>query len=159
MKEREYPFSIKQIEDNSGFLLWQVSSIWEQKQKYALESIHKITHSQYVIMASIYWLTLSGEEVTQISLSQHTKIEPMTVSQLLKVLQKKEYIHRKPHSKDTRAKTVYLTDNGKVLMEKAIVTIEAIDADFFKVLGRKIGKFNQEMLKLIYQNSMIHKSI
>lgn len=152
MKKNDNPFSIEQLEDNSGFLLWQLSSVWQQKQKKALETIHNITHTQYVLLASIYWLTTHDEEVTQISLSTHTKIEPMTVSQVLKVLQKKGYIFRQPHSKDTRAKAVYLTSEGKNLMKDAIVTIEGIDARFFESLGKNINKFNTMMQKLVKYN-------
>jgi len=151
-KNDNIPFSIKQLEDNSGFLLWQISSLWQQKQKKALEANYNITHTQYVLLASIYWLTLHDEEVTQVSLSAHTKIEPMTISQVLKVLQKKEYIYRQPHSKDTRAKAVYLTPQGKKLMKDAIVTIESIDARFFEVLGKNVNKFNSTMQKLIKDN-------
>ncbi len=152
MKKSEYPFSIKYIEDNSGFLLWQVTSLWQQEQKRALEKNHGISHSQYVILASTYWLTLNDEEVTQVTLSQHTKIEPMTVSQILKGLQKRDYIFRQPHSVDTRAKAVYLTPEGKALMKEAIITIEGIDARFFGALGKGINRFNSEMIKLIKSN-------
>ncbi len=151
-KNDNIPFSIKQLEDNSGFLLWQISSLWQQKQKKALEANYDITHTQYVLLASIYWLTLHDEEVTQVSLSAHTKIEPMTISQVLKVLQKREYTYRQPHSKDTRAKAVYLTEQGKDLMKDAIVTIETIDNRFFEVLGKNVNKFNSTMQKLIKNN-------
>lgn len=152
MKKNDNPFSIEQLDDNTGFLLWQISSIWQLKQKKALEANYDITHTQYVLLASIYWLTLHNEEVTQISLSLHTKIEPMTISQVLKALQKKGYIFRQPHSKDTRAKAVYLTEDGKNLMKKAVITIEDIDTRFFEVLGKNVRKFNIQIQKLIKDN-------
>lgn len=152
MKKSYIPFSVKYIEDNSGFLLWQLTSLWQQEQKRALEINFRISHSQYVILASTYWLTLNGEEVTQIGLSQHTKMEPMTVSQILKGLQKSGYIVRQAHSADTRAKSVSLTDEGKDLMKDAIKMIEALDVKFFSVLGKGIKKFNADMMKLIKTN-------
>ena len=152
MKKSYIPFTIKYIEENSGFLLWQVSSIWQQEQKRALEMTFRISHSQYVILASIYWLTLNDEEVTQIGLSQHTKMEPMTVSQILKGLQKVGYISRQAHSADTRAKSVSLTAEGRELMKDAIKLIESIDAKFFSILGKGQKKFNADMVKLIKAN-------
>lgn len=152
MKKSYIPFSIQYIEDDSGFLLWQVSCLWQQEQKRALEINYRISHSQYVILASIYWLTLNDAEVTQIGLSQHTKMEPMTVSQILKGLQKSGHIIRQAHSADTRAKAVFLTDEGKEMMKEAIKTIEAIDAKFFSVLGKGVKKFNDDMMKLVKSN-------
>lgn len=152
--EKSYrPFSIEHIEDNSGFLLWQITSLWQQEQKKVLQNNFDISHSQYVILASTYWLTLNGEEVTQIKLSHHTKMEPMTVSQILKGLQKIGYINRRPHSEDTRAKAVFLTDEGKKLMEKAIKVIEDLDNKFFAILGKGVNKFNADMIRLIKNNS------
>lgn len=152
MKKSYIPFTVEQIEDNSGFLLWQITSLWQQEQKRALEISYRISHSQYVILASTYWLTLNGDEVTQIGLSQHTKMEPMTVSQILKGLQKMDYITRQAHSADTRAKAVSLTLKGKELMKDAIKTIESIDAKFFSVLGKGVKRFNADMMKLIKAN-------
>lgn len=157
MNRKEGPFTIKNIEDNSGFLLWQVTHIWQQQQKKALEINYGISQSQYVILATTYWLTLEESEVTQITLSQHTKIEPMTVSQLLKVLQKKNYIYRKPHSVDTRAKAVYLTKEGEDLMSRAVETIETIDKLFFKSLSISAKKFNSELARIINANSLVPK--
>lgn len=153
MEKNQMPFGIKYIEDNSGFLLWQITSLWQQEQKKILQNEYNISHSQYVILASTYWLTLNDEEVTQIKLSHHTKMEPMTVSQILKGLQKIGYISRRAHSEDTRAKSVFLTAEGKELMKDAIKSIESIDAKFFSALGKGIGKFNTDMIKLIKNNS------
>lgn len=152
MKESQYPFNMKHLEDNPGFLLWKVTGIWQQKQKRELEEKHNISHSQYVILASIFWLRLHEEEVTQVILSHYTKIEPMTVSVILKGLQKTGYIFRQPHPIDTRAKVVYLTEEGKEFITDVITSIEAIDRNFFKALGKGISNFNSELIKLIKIN-------
>ena len=105
-------FSFDRPEESSGFLLWQVTNLWQREIKKALED-YGLTHSQYVLLASIHWLTIHKQEVTQIVLSAHTKIDPMTTSTVLKTLQKKGLIQRQEHLTDTRAKTVGLTDDGK----------------------------------------------
>lgn len=151
MKKENDSLLKKSIDENSGFLLWQVTNMWTLQLRKTLELNHHITHSQYVIMASIYWLGEQNEEVTQILLSQFTKMEPMTVSQILKVLQKKNYINRKEHSTDTRAKSVFLTPQGLDIVEKAVYTVASVDAKFFRVLGKSINKFNHELLALIKQ--------
>ena len=72
-------FSFEKTEESSGFLLWQVTNFWQREIKKALEK-YELTHSQFVLLASIHWLTLDKQNVTQILLSNHTKIDPMTTS-------------------------------------------------------------------------------
>ena len=148
--KKEKIFSIEKAEDSTGFLLWQVTNLWQREIKKALEK-YDLTHSQFVLMASIHWLTLNSEDVTQILLSSHTKIDPMTTSTVLRTLQAKELIQRQEHATDTRAKTVELTDNGKKIIKQAIKTVEAFDAEFFSTLGEKIPKFNKQLITLLGQ--------
>ena len=150
MKNKESTFSVEKVEDSTGFLLWQVTNLWQREIKKALEK-YNLTHSQFVLMASIHWLTLHNEDVTQILLSSHTKIDPMTTSTVLRTLQAKELIQRQEHATDTRAKTVELTDNGRKIIKQAVKTVETFDAAFFSVLGEKIPKFNKQLAALLEQ--------
>jgi DNA-binding MarR family transcriptional regulator len=150
MKSKDNTFSAEKPEDSSGFLLWQVTNLWQREIKKALEQ-HDLTHSQFVLLASIHWLSLNKQEVTQVILSNHTKIDPMTTSTVLRTLQKKELIKRQEHLTDTRAKTVELTDNGKKIIKKAVVTVENFDKQFFSVLGKKTNEFNSILITLLGQ--------
>ena len=152
MKNKEKTFSVEKAEDSSGFLLWQVTNLWQREIKKALEK-YDLTHSQFVLMASIHWLTLNKQDVTQILLSSHTKIDPMTTSTVLRTLQAKEFIQRQEHATDTRAKTVELTENGKKIIKQAIKTVETFDAEFFSILGEKIPKFNKQLGLLLSQRN------
>ncbi len=150
MKETDNTFSVDQPEESSGFLLWQVTNLWQREIRKALEPFG-ITHSQFVLMASIHWLILSKQEVTQVVLSGHTKIDPMTTSTVLRTLQQKGYIQRQEHLTDTRAKTVALTDAGKKLVKKAVVTVEKFDNEFFSILGKKLPELNKNLISLLRQ--------
>lgn len=148
MKDKDNPFGVEKADDSSGFLLWQVTSLWQREIKKALE-VYDITHSQFVLLASTHWLTLQGKEVTQVLLSAHSKIDPMTTSTVLRTLQSKDLLTRREHLTDTRAKTVALTDKGKELVMKAVVTVEAFDRQFFSVLGAETEDFNQKLRVLL----------
>jgi DNA-binding MarR family transcriptional regulator len=150
MKSADNTFSVEKAEESSGFLLWQVTNLWQREIKKALE-LYGITHSQFVLMASIHWLTLHKQEVTQIILSDHTKIDPMTTSTVLRTLQQKGLIQRHEHLRDTRAKTVGLTEEGKKIIKKAIVTVEKFDKAFFLLLGNRVNDFNRNLLVLLGQ--------
>nr|WP_294860316.1 MarR family transcriptional regulator [uncultured Fluviicola sp.] len=150
MKTDENTFSVDKPEESSGFLLWQVTNLWQREIKKALEP-YDLTHSQFVLMASIHWLTLHKQDVTQIVLSSHTKIDPMTTSTVLRTLQTKGLLQRQEHQTDTRAKTVGLTDNGKKIIKQAVKTVETFDRNFFETLGDKTGAFNGQLLALLGQ--------
>jgi DNA-binding MarR family transcriptional regulator len=148
MSSEPNPFQFEEANDSSGFLLWQVTSLWQREIRKALEPFD-LTHSQFVLLASMHWLTLEKKEVTQIILSQHTKIDPMTTSTVLRTLQRKGLIERKEHSTDTRAKTVALTQKGKEKVQQTVKIVEAFDDEFFSILGKEIPEFNQKLLRLL----------
>jgi MarR family transcriptional regulator, organic hydroperoxide resistance regulator len=150
MKSNDNIFSVEKSEESSGFLLWQVTNLWQREIKKALEQ-YGLTHSQFVLLASIHWLTLHKQEVTQVVLSSHTKIDPMTTSTVLRTLQQKGFIQRQEHLTDTRAKTVGLTEEGKKIIKKAVVTVEKFDANFFSLLGSKTIELNKNLQTLLGQ--------
>jgi len=154
MKSQDNTFSVKTTEESSGFLLWQVTNLWQREIKKALEP-YGLTHSQFVLMASIQWLTLQGQDVTQILLSSHTKIDPMTTSTVLRTLQGKGLLQRHEHLTDTRAKTVGLTDKGIKMIKQAVQVVENFDKAFFATLGKKTQVFNEELLSLLRQKENI----
>lgn len=152
MKSKDNTFSVEKAEESSGFLLWQVTNLWQREIKKALEPFD-LTHSQFVLLASIHWMTLHKQDVTQILLSSHTKIDPMTTSTVLRTLQKKGLLQRQEHLTDTRAKTVEITDNGKKIIKHAIKTVETFDKTFFQTLGNNTLLFNEQLLTLLEQKN------
>jgi MarR family transcriptional regulator, organic hydroperoxide resistance regulator len=150
MKSSDNTFSVEKAEESSGFLLWQVTNLWHREIKKALDQ-YGLTHSQFVLLASIHWLTIHKQEVTQVILSNHTKIDPMTTSTVLRTLQQKGFIQRQEHLTDTRAKSVGLTEEGKKIIKKAVVTVENFDKKFFSILGNKEKELNRNLAILLGQ--------
>lgn len=150
MKSTDNTFSVEKAEESSGFLLWQVTNLWQREIKKALEQ-YGLTHSQFVLLASIHWLTLHKQEITQVVLSNHTKIDPMTTSTVLRTLQQRGLLQRQEHLTDTRAKTVGLTEEGKIIIKKAVKTVENFDIKFFSILGDKLTELNEYLTTLLGQ--------
>ncbi|MEO6868469.1 MAG: MarR family transcriptional regulator [Ginsengibacter sp.] len=148
MKKVDSPFRFEIPEDSTGFLLWQLTNLWQRQIKKALEPFG-LTHSQFVLLASIHWLTIQKQDVTQVVLSSHTKIDPMTTSTVLRTLQTRDYLKRQEHSTDTRAKNVALTANGIKVAKQAIRTVEKFDNDFFSKLKSNLANFNKNILMLL----------
>lgn len=143
-------FGFENADDSPGFLLWQVTNLWQREIKKALEAFG-LTHSQHVLLASTYWLSLHKVDVTQIKLSEHTKIDPMSTSKVLRTLENKGYIKRQEHPTDTRAKTIALTETGKKVTKEAVIAVEKFDAIFFAPLGSKTNDFNKKLAALLSQ--------
>lgn len=146
MAKTDFRFSDKN--DSTGFLLWQVTNRWQREIKKALER-YDLTHAQFVLLASIHWLSAEQNVVTQIELSAHANIDPMTTSTVLRTLQTKGLILRQEHPTDTRAKTIHLTTEGKSIVKKSVKTVEQFDATFFAPLGAEAGAFNQKLAALL----------
>ena len=143
-------FSIDKPEESTGFLLWQLTNFWQREIKKVLEPF-KLTHSQFVLLANIQFLFAQGQDVTQVLLSNQTKIDPMTTSTVLRTLQSKGLVKRKEHTIDTRAKRVALTGKGAEILKKAIMKVEEFDKVFFSKLGSRQKGFNKNVLVLLNQ--------
>jgi DNA-binding MarR family transcriptional regulator len=139
MMKQDSPFGFEHAEDSPGFLLWQTTVTWQRCIKHALEP-YNISHTHHVIMAILLWFEEHDYESTQVLISKWSKLDKMTVSSSLKKLSTLGLIKRVELETDTRAKTVSLTSKGKKLIQKLVPLVEAVDAQFFKVLEDKDEK-------------------
>lgn len=122
-----------------GFLLWQVSTQWRRQIEAVLATLD-LTHPQFVLLANIGWLTRDGKQVTQIALARHCGTDINMTSQILRTLERKEYIERKQREGDERSKLPHLTGKGAQLIEQAIPLVEAVDKEFFGKLQHDTKK-------------------
>lgn len=122
-------------EDSLGFLLWQVSHRWQRAIGAALAPLD-LTHLQFVLLTCTGWLMKGGQPPSQAELAAFSKIEPMQVSQVVRLLEKKKLLARAPHPADSRAKALRLTAAGEKLVRRAVPLVEAADAAFFAASAR-----------------------
>ena len=112
-----------------GFLLWQVSTAWRGSIELVLRSMG-LTHPQFVILATLGWLTRQGDRVIQAAIGKMAGLDPNTVSQIIRGLEKKKLIIREKSS-DGRAKNPILTKKGSDILKRAMPAVETEDAGFF----------------------------
>ena len=113
----------------------------------ALDEIN-LTHTQFVIMAALGWLSKNSDNVTQKEIADGSNTDRMMVSKILRKLQKNELIERKEHETDTRAKCVFLTDKGIDTLHKAIEIKNRANNLFFSKLPDK-QKFGIELRQIL----------
>lgn len=140
-------FHFESPEESLGYLIWQTSMQWQRQMNRALVEVG-ITHTQYVILIALAWLSRSSEQVTQVEIADHSNTDRMMVSKILRTLEKNQWIDRKEHPTDTRAKCVYLTNEGKKILQKAIDIKTLANDHFFKKL-KNPKEFQNELQRLI----------
>lgn len=118
-----------------GFLLWHISTSWRSSIDAILKPIG-LTHPQFVVLASLGWLTRKGDRVTQAAIGKMAGLDPNTTSQIIRGLEHKNLIKRE-QSSDARAKNPILTDKGSEILKIALPAVEVVDAQFFNSLATK----------------------
>lgn len=144
-------FQFKSPEDSPGYLLGQVTILWQRKLKRVLDPLD-LTHTQFILLAAVAWLSRESDKVTQIDIANQGNADRMMVSKVLRTLQEKKFITRQEHPTDTRAKIIKLTPMGETVFREALISVENADLDFFTGLGSDLSFFNASMVKLIEQN-------
>lgn len=122
-------------EESPGFLLWHISTSWRSSIETVLKEFG-LTHPQFVVLATLGWLTRHGERVTQSQIGKMAGLDPNTTSQIIKGLELKKLVKRE-QSSDGRAKNPLLTASGSAILMKALPAVEAKDAEFFDRLDSK----------------------
>ncbi|MBE8725696.1 MarR family winged helix-turn-helix transcriptional regulator [Flavobacterium hungaricum] len=148
---KEINFHFKSPKDSPGYLLGQLTMLWQRKLKKVLDPLD-LTQTQFVLLAALGWLSKKNDAVTQIDIANQSNSDRMMVSKVLRTLQEKGFITRQEHETDTRAKTIKLTDSGEIILQKAIVEVENADLDFFSSLDENLSSFNSNMSQLIDKN-------
>jgi len=134
-------------EQSPGFLLWHISTNWRNSIEKKLKDFN-LTHPQFVVLATLAWLTQKGNRVTQIEIGRTAGLDPNTTSQILRGLEAKKYIERvRP---DERSKHPILTSLGSDIFKSALPAVEKADALFFASLeSRELDKLVMLFKKLM----------
>lgn len=133
------PFGFERPEDSPGFLLWQTTVTWQRLIKKVLDA-QDVSHAQFVIMALLLWFEEKEYEPHQNLIAEKSKLDKMTVSKSLKKLSTQGFVIRVEHERDTRAKSISLTQKGKSLIKKLVPLVEKIDDNFFNTIAQKDQK-------------------
>lgn len=136
-----------------GFLLWQVSKLWQRHLSLDLQDLN-LPSTQAVLLANILRFSEEGLPVSQAMLARATKVDRMTASQSLRSLELKRYISRKSSPGDKRANRVSLTAEGRRVALKAIKRFEATHRAFFEPLANETEPVVGYLQRLIQANEL-----
>jgi len=148
---KDIEFQFKRPEDSPGYLLGQLTLLWQRKHKRILDPLD-LTQTQFVLLAAVAWLSKTSDSVTQVDIANQGNADRMMVSKVLRTLEEKKFLIRMAHKTDTRAKIVRLTQPGAEVLQKAMLAVELADQEFFSSLEANTPAFNAAMLKIIQSN-------
>ena len=117
-------------DESPGFLLWHVTLRWQRDMAAALTPLG-LTHVQFVLLATTWWLNTRGEQPNQLTVARQAGTDVKMTSQVLRTLEAKDLLTREVDPADTRARRLRVTDAGATLAARAIEAVEAADAAFF----------------------------
>lgn len=116
--------------DSPGFLLWRVSLRWQREVTAALRPLG-LTHVQFVLLAVLWWVGPREDAPTQRELAQAAGTDPMMTSQVVRALEARGLVERRPDPYDRRVRRLVLTPEGHELAERGVQAVEGADARFF----------------------------
>lgn len=134
------PSVVKDNEYSTSRSLLLVAMQWQRGAKKALESIG-ITPAQCDVLSALLLASKQKTSPTQTDLAQVTQTDPMTLSAIIRILERKELIARRENEKDTRSKVVVITSSGLKVARQGQRIIEKFDRQFFEVLGTRSKSF------------------
>ena len=136
---------------STGLLFIRTYHKWHGLIKNKLRTID-LTHPQFVVLTTLAALLRQQEWVSQTHIAQFSDMDVMTVSQIIRLLVKKELIMREVHPKDSRANIILLTDTGLQKVNQALPLVEGIDQAFFGKLENNTEILNQLLMELEAEN-------
>ena len=136
---------------STGLLFIRTYHKWHGLIKNKLRTID-LTHPQFVVLTTLAALLRQQEWVSQTHIAQFSDMDVMTVSQIIRLLVKKELIMREAHPKDSRANIILLTDTGLQKVNQALPLVEGIDQAFFGKLENNTETLNQLLIELEAEN-------
>lgn len=94
-----------------------------------------LTHAQYSLLASLRGLSRGGIRPSQRQLADHIGLDAIFVSKLIAALERSGLVKRAQHPSDSRAVELTLTDTGAEVIDRAIVTVLALQDRLTEPLG------------------------
>ena len=108
---------------------------------------HGITADQYVILRVV----AREPGITQIEIVERAASDPNTVAAILRLLEHRRLVLRQSHSRDRRARCVFLTAAGRKLQRRAFKNSEPLRAALRDCMTESECYDNQRFLERVHE--------
>ncbi|MDR1431259.1 MAG: MarR family winged helix-turn-helix transcriptional regulator [Propionibacteriaceae bacterium] len=131
---------------STGFALFRAYEAWSSGVKRALRQVG-LTHPQVTVLTVTAYLARNAEPPSQADVAAMSGIDPMTVSAVVRKLERRGLIGRTRNPADSRAWSLALTPSGQAALGEAFPLVEAANEAFFRVLDDEAG-FRDQLHRL-----------
>lgn len=122
-----------------GFVLWRLVHRFQRALNRELTPLD-LTHLQFTVLALVAWSNSKGAAQTQADLARSYDIEPMQMSQMMKVLEVKGLIVRRARDGNPRLKCAEITTKGLTILRKAMPIAIGVQQRMFAAHGQPGGR-------------------
>jgi DNA-binding MarR family transcriptional regulator len=122
-----------------GALVWRLSLKWRAAVDRAVAPLG-LTHGQYSLLGSLQGMAETGLQPSQRELADHTGLEPLHVSKLIRALEREGLVERAGNPNDTRAVLLRPTSQGTKVVKEAITIVGNLLDELTAPLGGRKGK-------------------
>jgi len=120
--------------DRPGFLLWHASLSWQRQVTHVLGPLG-LTHAQFLLLASVYYLERTAGAPSQRELSDHAGTDEMVTSTVVRGLESRGLLLRRIDAEDRRMTRVHTTAEGAAVARKALRLVERASEETFAPAG------------------------
>ena len=135
------------LKDTVGYILAQVCKLHRQRADVLLNQIG--IHVGQEMFLSRLW---ESEGVTQTELAEHLLLQPATVTNSLRRLEREGIIERRDDSNDQRISRVFTTEKGRQLEEPVNEKWSQLEAETFDGFTVEERLLLRRLLQQAYRN-------
>jgi DNA-binding MarR family transcriptional regulator len=138
--------------------VWRLATKWRVAVDRAVAG-HGLTHAKYSVLATLYGLRHTDPDLrpSQRRLADHTGLEPLYISKLVRALEADALVERHPDPADTRAVRLVLTDQGFAVAAETVEVVRGLLERLLAPLGgldsARAATFSRE-LQLLLDNPL-----
>lgn len=128
----------------TGAFLWRAAHSWHRAAAAALRP-QGIGYVEFLVLGG---LEFESTPLTQVALARKLGVEPMTVSQVLRGLERRRLVRRQRSPRDSRAWAVAMTVAGSATLARSRPAIAAAMENYFASLGGDRPAFTAALARL-----------
>ena len=131
----------------AGYMLANVCKLHRQRAEVLLTEIG-LHVGQEMLLCGLW----DKEGITQTELAEKVMIQPATVTNMLKRLEREAIVERRPDTEDQRISRVYTTEKGRDIEEAVQETWSQLEQEAFGGLNVEERFLLRRLLLQVYQN-------